>query len=69
MDIGEQWLKENDPLYIHSEKRSRLSHPYLTDYQVRWRAKHEIPASNIWQCRSKLNLSDDDARELINYFK
>ncbi len=69
MDIGEQWLKENDHLYDQPGARSRLAHPYLTARQERIRAKHEIPASNIWQCRSKLNLSDDDARELINYFK
>lgn len=69
MDIGELWLRENDPLYDKTEQRARLPHPYLTARQEKVRARLEIPVSSLWYCREKLNLSDNDARQIIEQLK
>ena len=69
MDIGELWLRENDPLYNKTEQRSRLPHPYLTARQEKVRARLEIPASSLWHYREKLGLSDDNARQVIEQLK
>jgi len=69
MDDAEKWLMKNDPLYYKPEQRARLPHPYLTAYQLRWRASKEIPVSNLWACRGKLGLNDDDAQEIIEQLK
>ena len=41
-DIGEQWLKENDPLY-----GNRRESGYLTASQLDWVNRHEIPMSQF----------------------
>lgn len=69
MDIAEIWLKENDPLYNKPEQRARLPYPYLTAYQERWRERKEIPISNLWACREKLKLSDEEAQNIIEHLK
>ena len=69
MDIGELWLRQNDPLYDKTEKRARLPYPYLTARQDKVRNGSEIPISNLWACRAKLGLTDEEARNIIEQFK
>ena len=48
-DIGEKWLKENDPLY-----GDRKNNTYLTADMLDWTQRKEIPFSNLRDNESEI---------------
>ena len=69
MDMGERWLKQNDPLYYKAGSRKRLQCPYLTEWQMEKRESREIPASCAWVMKEELGLTDEEAKYIIEQFK
>lgn len=54
-DIGEKWLKENDPLY-----GDRKNSSYLTNGMMNWAEHMEIPVSCIKEMREKFDLNSEE---------
>ena len=69
MDEAERWLAKNDPEFHDYKKRRKSEYPYHTAWQSFSRQQQEIPISNLWDIRAKLNLTDEQAREIIESMK
>ena len=69
MDEAERWLAKNDPDFSDYRRRRNSEYPYHTARQEFLRKQQEIPISNLWDIRAKLNLTDEQAREIIESMK